>query len=568
MFPVLSDFRRSPLQAVLFVVVLWVAVSFIYGPIWSVLKFAFAPDGELSIGAIHELAASRRVRAAILTTLIVTLLSVVTVNIVGMFQVAILEYLNIRGRGFLRFAFSTPLIFVSVSAATGYGFVYGQTGALTRLLQTVWPTLPNDWFSGTLAVVFAHSFLLTGFHFLFLRAAIRRVDYATVEAARSLGASNFRAFRQVVLPVLSPTIFATTLLVTYKSLGSFAIPSVVGGQRFDMVTELILTLNSLRRPDMAAMLSIGLGVAVILCIVAMQYVERRGSYIGGSKTPVPIERVKITNPLTRSIVYILAYAIAGIQLLPIALVILFSFAPANSIGTEVLPSVLTVKNYITVFSQNAAFIPLRNSIVMGLSAIAAGISVSLFVVSFAQRVRGTISIALDLTFMIPWILPAPFIAIGLILSYDQPNPLVFGNTLLGGFWILPIGYAVGAIPIMIRFLRASFLSLDPALDEAAQSLGAPPYYRYFRITLSLVLPVIVLVSGMTLNVLMSEYSMSAFLFNVNNKPLSIALFEGARSTNPEQAAINMVYIVLIMAFSLVTITLADKCGLGGGEEKK
>ena len=548
----------------LLVVVIWCAISFIYAPIYSVLRFAFVPEGEAGLGALEELARSRRVRSAIVNTLMVTGLSIITVNMVGIFQVAVLEYLGVGGRGFLRFAYSTPLIFVSVAAATGYGFVYGQTGALTRLLQAAWPALPNDWFSGTLAVVFAHSFLLTSFHFLFLRAAIRRVDYSTVEAARDLGASNMETFVKVVLPVLLPTIFATTLLVTYKSLGSFAIPAVLGGRRFDMVSELILTLNSLRRPDMAAMLSIGLGLAAILCIAAMQYVERRGSYIGGAKTPVPIERIRISNPAVNVMVHTAAYFIAVVQLVPVALVILFSFAPARSIGTEVLPDYLTLQNYITVFSQSTAFIPLRNSLLMGGSAIVAGIMISLFVVNLAHRSTNIGTTALDLTFMVPWILPAPFIAIGLILTYDEPNLLVANRVLLGGFWILPVGYAIVNIPIMMRFLRAAFFSLDPALNEAAQSLGAPAHYRFLRVTIPLVLPVIILIAGMTLNGILSEYSMSAFLFNVNNKPLSMALFEGARSSNPEQAAINLVYISLIMAFSLVTITLADKYGLGGG----
>lgn len=562
----LPGIGRVPLvRSILLTVVIWCAISFIYAPIFSVLRFAFAPDGDISLGAVDELAGSRRVRAAIANTLVVTGLSIITVNAVGIFQVAVLEYLKVGGRGFLRFAYSTPLIFVSVTAATGYGFVYGQTGALTRLLQSAWPALPNDWFTGTLAVVFAHSFLLTSFHFLFLRAAIRRVDYSTVEAARGLGATNMEAFVRVVIPVLLPTVFATTLLVTYKSLGSFSIPAVLGGRRFDMVTELILTLNALRRPDMAAMLSIGLGIAVILCIAAMQYVERRGSYIGGSKTPVPIERVRIANPVVNVAVHAAAYAIAAIQLFPIALVVLFSLAPARSIGTEVLPSSLTLKNYVTVFSQNTAFVPLQNSLLMGASATVAGILISLFVVNLAHRNANIGTTSLDLSFMVPWILPAPFIAVGLILTYDEPNLLVANRVLLGGFWILPIGYAIVSIPIMMRFLRAAFFSLDPALNEAAQSLGAPAHYRFLRVTMPLVLPVVVLIGAMTLNGILSEYSMSAFLFNVNNKPLSIALFEGARSSNPEQAAINLVYITLIMAFSLVIITLADKYGLGGGK---
>ena len=96
-------------------------------------------------------------------------------------------------------------------------------------------------------------------------------------------------------------------------------------------------------------------------------------------------------------------------------------------------------NYITVFSQNSAFVPLNNSVLMGLAAIVAGILISLFVVTLVHRARSAAANALDLTFMIPWILPAPFVAIRLILSFDDPNPLVFGQTLLGSFWIFPIG---------------------------------------------------------------------------------------------------------------------------------
>jgi iron(III) transport system permease protein len=55
--------------------------------------------------------------------------------------------------------------------------------------------------------------------------------------------------------------------------------------------------------------------------------------------------------------------------------------------------------------------------------------------------------------------------------------------------------------------------------------------------------------------------MSTFLFDLNNKPLSIAQFEKARSANPEQAAINLVYMTLIMGFSYFIISIADRHGL-------
>ena len=80
----LPGIGRVPLvRSILLTVVIWCAVSFIYAPIFSVLRFAFAPDGDISLAAVDELAGSRRVRTAIVNTLIVTGLSIITVNVVG-----------------------------------------------------------------------------------------------------------------------------------------------------------------------------------------------------------------------------------------------------------------------------------------------------------------------------------------------------------------------------------------------------------------------------------------------------------------------------------------------------
>ena len=131
----------SPLrfQSVFFYIgialVLWVALSFVYTPIYSVLTKAFVSDSGFSFDAAAELAASNRVRSAIANTLIVTFLTIITVNIVGIFQVAALEYVSVRGARLLKIAYAMPLVFVSVVAATGYNFTYGQTGVVTRALQ-------------------------------------------------------------------------------------------------------------------------------------------------------------------------------------------------------------------------------------------------------------------------------------------------------------------------------------------------------------------------------------------------------------------------------------------------
>ncbi|UIY27859.1 ABC transporter permease subunit (plasmid) [Rhizobium leguminosarum] len=252
--------------------------------------------------------------------------------------------------------------------------------------------------------------------------------------------------------------------------------------------------------------------------------------------------------------------------MPIALVVLFSFAPAASIGIEVIPSSLTLKNYARVFTEGTAFLPFFNSIVMSLVAVSAALVVTLFAVPVILGRRSWLTRLLDITFFLPWVVPSVLLAVGLIVTFDTPNPLVGNAVLLGGYWLLPIGYAIVALPLMVRFLRAAFIGIDPAYNEAARSMGATGLYRYRRIILPIVAPTVILVAGMAFNDLLSEYPLSAFLYNVNNKPLPIAIVDSSLSVDPEQAALNLVYVTLIMAFSLAIILLAERIGLGKGPE--
>ena len=213
---------------------------------------------------------------------------------------------------------------------------------------------------------------MTSFFFLFLRAAMRRVDFSTIEAARSLGAGEWTILRRVVLPVILPTLLAVILLTVYGAVGSFAAPQILGGRDFHMLSQVILTLNSLRRQDMAALLALLMGVVVMGLILLSQYYEAKGSYVGGSKTPVPIQLRRMRNPLANAALHGIAWLMALLYILPVGLVILFSFAPAASIGVETLPSSLTLKNYIRVFTEGRASGPAWNSARMGLIAVADG----------------------------------------------------------------------------------------------------------------------------------------------------------------------------------------------------
>ena len=540
----------------------WAIITFLYVPLGSVFATAFLQENHTAGETIARLAGARNVRSALWNTFWMTGATVITVNIVGLFQVAALEFFKLRGSGILKIAYATPLVFGSVTAITGYNFVYGSSGAVTDLLAYVFPGIDRNWFHGWPAVLIAHTFLMTQYHFLFLRAAIRRVDFATVEAARSLGASPMRALVQIVFPVILPTIFAVSLLVLLAALTSLAAPAILGGREFRMLNQMILGLNSIRRQDMAAMLALLLGAISLAVFLALRWIERGQRYVGGAKTPVPMQRIVLKNPVASALVQSFAWLLFVIYATPVLFTILFSFAPSRSIATDIFPRNLTLENYRAVFGAQQTLEPLVNSVIMSIMAIVAVLLLALFAGRLITRTRSLIGGVVEFSLFIPWILPSSLVAIGIILAFDAPNPLIGGEVLLGSYAILPIAYGILIVPMMVRLISASMVGLDPALDEAAQALGAGPLRRFASITLPLLAPVLILVSALAFNDLVNEYTVSAFLYNPNNRPLGIAIAGFATANDPEALAKGLVYATLVMGVSFIIIMTADRFGLG------
>ena len=120
---------------------------------------------------------------------------VITVNVVGTSIVLLTEYFDIKGARILRMGYMTTMIYSGVALVTGYMFLYAGDGILTTMLKNAFPGFSAKWFSGFNAVLFTMTFACTSNHMLFLRNAIRGIDYNTVEAARNMGANPFKCFK-------------------------------------------------------------------------------------------------------------------------------------------------------------------------------------------------------------------------------------------------------------------------------------------------------------------------------------------------------------------------------------
>jgi spermidine/putrescine transport system permease protein len=97
-------------------------------------------------------------------------------------------------------------------------------------------------------VLFTNSAVLIGlvygflpFMVLPLYAAIERLDWSLVEAARDLYANGWTAFRKVTLPLSMPGVVAGSILVFIPSLGAYVTPAILGGARTVLMGDYIVS---------------------------------------------------------------------------------------------------------------------------------------------------------------------------------------------------------------------------------------------------------------------------------------------------------------------------------------
>ena len=286
---------------------------------------------------------------------------VITVNIVGISIVLLTEYFDIKGASILRMGYMTTLIYSGVALVTGYQFLYDTNGMMTTWLAQIFPHMNRQWFSGFNAVLFTMTFACTSNHALFLRNAIRNIDYNTVEAARNLGASPFKVLFRVVMPTLLPTLFSLTVMTFITGLCAMSAPTLLG---YNSINPEIVRLAGSSAADesfpqaRAALLSVILAMFTIILLSVLNHYERKGHYLSVSKTKAKLVKQKINSPFWNVTAHLYAYILFVIYMTPVVMIVLFSFQNYPAIRSKMLN--LTDWTFINYFgTQNYEYMTSR-----------------------------------------------------------------------------------------------------------------------------------------------------------------------------------------------------------------
>ncbi len=486
---------------------------------------------------------------ALVNTIIISVASVVASLAIGIPLAFLLTRFEFRGRRVMSAFATLPAALPPLVGVIAFLFLYGESGVVTRAVQHLFGLPHAPWtFTGVWAIVFVHAYTMYVYVFLFVSAGLERYDSSLDEAASGLGASRTLRLGRVTLPLLTPSIVGSMLLVFMSALGSFSAPYIFGGGIRVLSTQILVSkLNG--SMGLAYVETSMLALTAVIGLLALRRVERRREYAMAGKGRAT--RAAVQSRGWRIAAPALAVVAVVFLILPHAMVVLVSFARDGTWTTQVLPPQYTLDNFRRLAVDPDLWQPIANSVSMAAIATAANVVFGLLAAYLLVLTRAPGRKLLGLLVALPWAIPATAIALGLAATFDRTTWATARVLLVGTFWILPLAYFIRNVPIVTNAIEGSLRQMDPTIEDAARGLGASWWLAMRRVILPAARPGLVAGAMLASVAAVGEFVASIVLYTHNSRPISMEILSQLRGLSfGTAAAYSVLLIVLVLAITM------------------
>jgi iron(III) transport system permease protein len=514
--------------------------------------FAFADGGAVSV------LTDRALWSATWYTLVTALWGTLISLVIGALFAFVLTLTDIPGKGPLGFLFMLPMMIPPQVTALAWVQMSGPSSPLLKALGLAPPLgSPQPLYSvGGIALLYGvqHAPLV----YLALRAGLMSVPRDGVEAARLSGASPFRTFRDIVLPLALPGMIAGAAIAFVSCIGNFGIPAILG------IPASIYTLATLVFTKFAAFTDRTFGeVALISGIIALISVAglaaqeralggRDYRILGqaGAVAAFSIGRWKfVLLPLLVAALFFMLVA-PFLALLAGALVPAFGVPLTfETMSFHAFEEVLFRQTITRTAFANSLFLAVVTALGLLCLSVLAGYALTRRRDGFARLVASLIEI--------PYALPGIIIAVAFILVFAAPLPVV-NVTLYGTIWIILVAYFASFFAVSLKPVVSAYRQLDPALEEAARLSGAGFFRRLTDILVPLVAPAAGASVILVFLIACNELTVSALLWSAGTQTLGVVIYNLDDSGGSDLASALSVLVVLLVVVLMLLLEILAK----------
>ena len=452
---------------------------------------------------------------------------------------------DLPGRRWIEPLLLVPVFVSPMVLSFGYVVAAGPVGFYSIWASQLFGTVPWNVYSLPSIAIIA-GLTHVPHVYLYSSAALKSLGSDIEEAARMSGAGPLRVALDVSLPMITPALLYSGVLVFFLGFEIFALALVLGDPEGHLVlaTYLFKLTNKLGTPSYHLM------AAVAVCIIGITFplvMLQRLLMKNASRFVAVKGKAGRQRPLALGPWRWLAIGLIGLWLfvsvfVPLSGVALRSFVTYWGEGIQ-LSEVLTLEYFRTVFGQPALMRGIFNTIAIGV------IGGLLSVVCYAaiglamHRRNDRWSRFIDYLALVPRAVPGLLAGLAFLWVFLFFPPLAPLRTTIFAVWL---AYTVVWLAYGMRLIQSSLLQVGPELEEAARSVGASAARTSRDVTLPLIRHGLLASWLLVFMIFEREYSTGVYLLNPGTEVIgSLLVSLWATGGADMVAALSLINVVLV-----------------------
>jgi iron(III) transport system permease protein len=466
------------------------------------------------------------------------------------------------GQRFFEWALILPLAMPAYVVAYAYADFLQPAGPLQTWLRSVTGWGVRDyWFPEIRSLggaIMVFSAVLMPYVYLLARTAFLQQSVSAFEAARTLGASPWRSFRQVAVPMARPAIAGGVALALMETLADFGTVAHFGINTF--TTGIYRAWASMGDRVAAAQLSSVLFMFVFVLLFIEQYSRYRARYHQAGGRYQSIRTFRLTGKT----------GVAATVFCTVPLVLGF-------VGPFLILLWLAVTAGHDLFSSRYIRLTLNS---VTLASITAGLAVALaLLLSYAARIeKSRLTFAVNRIAGMGYAIPGSIIAVGILIPLAAFDNAVSawmeanfgirtGLLITGSIAALVFAYLVRFMAAALHTVQSSFEKITPQMEDTARALGHGPLSTGLRIHVPILSGGMLTAALIVFVDVMKELPATLIMRPFNFDTLAIQAYNLAKDERLAQAATPSLVIVACGLLPILVMSRAIMKSRPGAKQR-
>ncbi|HOB16436.1 MAG TPA: iron ABC transporter permease [Defluviitoga sp.] len=535
----ISTFSIDPVTAYATIITFAIVLTFILYPLYEAVRMTFMRTGTFTTKVWKTVLTERAYLKSFSNSILLGTLTATLSTVIGFLFAFMVTRTNFKGKKFVSFMVNLPLISPPFSLTLSLILLFGSNGLITKqILNLNWDIYGLD------GLIIAQTMGMFPIAYLTMVGVLESIDSTLEEAAMNLGASRWKVFRTVTLPLSAPGLLSSWLLVFTNSIADFANPLMLGGKFNVLSVTAYLEVSGMNRLDRGAALSLLLLLPTMTAFYLQRYITSKKSYVTVSGKPSG-RIVEIVSPSLKKTLSIIVYLIVAFLIGLYSTIFMGCFVKNWGIDYT-----FTLSNIVEALQRGRKAL-VDTTFLAAVAMPIAGIF-SMIIAFLIVRKKFPGKKLLQGLVLLPFSIPGTLLGISYVIAFNKPPIMLVGTAA-----IIIINFIIRELPVGVEGGVAALKQIDPSIEEAAQNLGAPPQTVFSTIVLPLIRPAFISSMSYTFVRAMTAVSAVVFLISPRWYHVSMQIYNFSENLKFGLASVlsALLIIIVLSVFGILRVVV-------------